>query len=263
MASNTEDTQSPPLKQYLWLVRYGLTEHPLVESLGPFDSDIDPTEGIAHAKSIAQRIANHSVHVPRHVYASPFLRTVHTAHILASALPDGTRVRIEEGLTEWQVPSLLVEPNGQRTFPKSVQDHASFFDTIDINYQSVNAQVPDDVDNPEGAPQFPETEDALVVRCASTLKKILDQDKQESIAIVSHAPCDIAMALHLAGKSFDQAKGLWEPWPLGGLTLFSRPVHASQAAAAEAWTLEFYGDATHMPGEFKNGLKRWTLPAML
>ena len=68
-------------KQCVWIVRYGLTEHPLVESVGPFDSDIDPQEGIEHAKAIAQRIAESGKDAPKIVFSSPFLRTTHTAHI--------------------------------------------------------------------------------------------------------------------------------------------------------------------------------------
>jgi len=79
----------------VWIVRYGLTEHPLVEDLGPYDSDIDPNEGIEHAKSIAKRIAGgihndgpdgESDSVPKFVYTSPFLRTAHTGYIVANEL---------------------------------------------------------------------------------------------------------------------------------------------------------------------------------
>jgi broad specificity phosphatase PhoE len=201
--------------------------------------DIDPQEGIVHANCIANRLAMSGAAAPTMVYASPFLRTVHTAHIIAT----GCQVRIEQGLTEWQVPSLLVTPNGKHTVPKSPLQHSQQFDTVDANYTSVNPTV-----------SFPETEQDLVARCAMTLDKLLLADSSTSIAIVSHAPCNIAMALHLEGVSLQDSKR--EPWPLGGLTLFSRPQEGGP------WKLEFYGCSNHMPGDYQAGLKRWTLPSL-
>lgn len=247
-------------RQYVWIVRYGLTEFPLVEFTGPFDSDIDPTEGIAHANAIANRIRSSGSSMPSLVYSSPFLRTVHTADIIASALPK-PRVCVEEGLTEWQVSSLLVTPDGKRTYPKLAGKHAKTFDSIDLNYKSLNPAVNDDDGASNGAPQFPETEETLMKRCSMTLEKMLQHSNGESIAIVSHAPCDIAMALHLLGDKSSSTS--LDAWPLGGLTLFSRQKGEEGGASSFGeWQIEFYGDSDHMPGDYKAGLKRWTLPSL-
>ena len=116
-------TETKPTKQTIWFVRYGLTEHPLVEDLGPYDSDIDPSEGIDHAMSIAKRVAvglNESI--PSVVYASPFLRTAHTGYIVANELSKtntNVELRLEEGLWEWLIPSLLVtKVDGIKTHPR-------------------------------------------------------------------------------------------------------------------------------------------------
>ncbi|CAB9518163.1 expressed unknown protein [Seminavis robusta] len=249
---NTSNGSDGEERQYVWLVRYGLTEYPLVESVGPFDSDIDPTVGIEHANSIATRMTQSGASAPAVVYASPFLRTVHTAHIIAQKA-NGAAVRIEEGLTEWQVPSLLVTPDGTHTHPQTAATHVTKFPLVDATYQSVNAASSTGA---EGSPHFPETEENLVVRCAATLDKLLGDTTSENqnMAIVSHAPCNIALALHLEGSSLKESKR--EPWPLGGLTLFSRPMQGGP------WRLEFYGCSDHMPGEYKAGLKRWTLPSL-
>lgn len=235
-----------------------------------FAGDIDPNLGITHANSIAKRISsNDNVPPPQKVYASPFLRTVHTGHIIATAVH--AKVRIEEGLTEWQVPSLL-EVDGIRTFPKTATEHAKHFDSIDLEYRSLNPLVmTDDAHQNDavatGSPQFPESEEKLVVRCATTLEKILENAKGDNIAIVAHAPCVIGMALHLAGMSLKQST--LDAWPLGGLTLFSRPIlnknngkNDHESIQYGDWTMEFYGSSDHMPGEYKNGLKRWTLPSL-
>ena len=156
-------------RQYVWICRYGLTAFPLVESVGPYDSDIDVSVG--HAECIAQRIHQDDAARPQRIYASPFLRCVHTAHIIAkeghhsdSNKNNKPTVRIEEGLTEWQVPGLLVEPHGTRTYPQDAQSHAQTFDAaIDTSYKSKN---------PVSDAAW-EDEEALFQRCQTTLDAIL------------------------------------------------------------------------------------------
>jgi len=246
-------------KQCVWLVRYGLTEFPLVESVGPFDSDIDPTEGIEHATCIAKRIAESGEDSPKIVYSSPFLRTAHTAHIICTQ-SGNIPVKLEEGLWEWLTPSLLVEPNGVKTEPRSASELATKFDTIDTSYQSVNPVVPDDSKNvPAGSPHFVETEDALLLRCQATIERLLDAIQGDNIAIVSHAPCDQAIALYLEGAPC-VAESKLGPWPLGGITMFSRTI--SQDGTAGPWAIEMYGDTEHMPGKYKPGIKKWSLPCL-
>lgn len=246
-------------KQCVWIVRYGLTKYPLVESVGPFDSDIDPNEGLEHAKCIAKRIAESGDDAPKIIYASPFLRTTHTAHIVASE-QSGVPVKLEEGLWEWLVPSLLVEPNGIKTEPKTASELATKFDTVDASYTSANPVVADDAqDIPAGAPHFVETEDALLLRCETTMKRLLDAAQGENIAIVSHAPCDQAIALYLEGAS-SVAESKLGPWPLGGITMFSRTL--GDDGSTGPWTMELYGDTEHMSGEYKSGIKKWSLPCL-
>ena len=68
-------------------------------------------EGMEHAKRIASRIKRSGADKPKGFYCSPFVRTAHTAQLIALDLPRPT-VRVEEGLIEWQIPSLLQDPNG-------------------------------------------------------------------------------------------------------------------------------------------------------
>lgn len=230
-------------KQYIWLVRYGKTEFPLVEYDGPFDSDIDPTEGINHAKSIATQIASSPTDtLPSKVYASPFLRTTHTASIVANSL--SKQVFIEEGLYEYLTPSLLIDPSGTRTYPRSVDELNAMFDNIDDVYEAQNSITEE---------MFPETEESLIERCRRTLNAILDHATGESVAIVSHAPCVQALSFVMEGaESVKQSK--LEKWPLGGITRFSRDSTDSE------WQMDFYGVTDHMPGEYKDGAKLWSLP---
>ena len=231
-----------------------------MEGVGPFDSDIDPTEGIEHATCIAKEIADSGEDAPKIIYTSPFLRTTHTAHILASEQQGDVPIKLEEGLWEWLTPSLLVEPNGVKTEPKTASELATKFDTIDTSYKSVNPVAPDDSEDvPTGAPHFVETEDALLVRCNTTIERILDDARGENIAIVSHAPCDQAIALYLEGAA-SVAESKLGPWPLGGITMFSRKT--PQDGTTGPWTLEMYGSTDHMPGKYKPGIKHWSLPCL-
>jgi len=236
--------------QQVWIIRYGLTEFPLIEGVGPYDSDIHPREGVEHANCIAKHLSSNEVS-PSVVYSSPFLRCSRTAHILAKSL--GTRVKIEEGLTEWLTPSLLVDELGNYTEPRSVLSLSEMFDTIDSSYISVNPIAVGN-DNRVGSPRFIESEENLIQRAKVTLSKLLEDNKGRSFAIVSHAPIDQAMALFLE-NSVSPSHSKLGPLPLGGITMFSRN-------EGDLWKLELYGDTSHMPGIYKPGIKKWSLPCL-
>jgi len=257
------DSAQVTKKQYIWLVRYGLTEHTLVENVGPYDSDIDPTIGITHATAIMQRISSSGDAVPQYVYSDPFLRTTHTGNIIVKGLDkkDEKVHRIEEGLTEWQVPSLLVEADsGNKTDPRTPEQLQELFpENIDLSYNHVNPLLPDNTSRseaPKRSTLFPESENELFERCATSVTRILDDLKgHENVCIVSHAPCNQAMALFLDGNADRIGK-----WSLGGLTRFSRFVDTGGVIGE--WDLDFYSCTDHMPGEYKDGVKgAWSLPS--
>jgi len=371
--------------------------------LGPYDSDIDPHEGINHAVRIARRIASglssggdlDDDTIPSVVYASPFLRTAHTGYIVANELQSqvlqrmvlrsvtgyGTRyndmneklknvcnmmkgypvveeqfhrefsslvskyhhkiieesrsegtindngkrsnsssqspfkrieLRLEEGLWEWLIPSLLVtKVDGIKTNPRPVSELATILPGLEskriripgleskrirkaaiihTRYQSVNPYDDSgDVDVvcvPERSatgsnsnnkttigrpPRWTESEENLLERCETTLSRLLSSHNSngDSICIVSHAPCDQAMAYSLEKailKSITAPKdSKLTPWPLGGITVFSRPILYENDTDTKPcgfgdWTMDLYGDTEHMPGDYKTGLKKWSLP---
>ena len=283
-------------RQYVWLVRYGRTDPPLRENIGNFDSDLHNPDGLAHATSIAKRLASgHTMKdsdecssslsddaVPKTVYSDPFLRCMRTADVVVKTLSSNNaeiKIRVEEGTTEWQVPSLLVDKDGERTHPRTTEDLVKLFlDTVDVAYRSVNPQGPDraadgsdDDDDDDGPsrpsrchpPRFPETEEQLHRRCQCTIRRILATDvgSTDSFVIVGHAPCVQSMALALMGGERPEDCPELGPWSLGGMTLFSRSI-GKGGTESDKWTLEFYSDTTHMPGEYNNGqLGRWSLPS--
>lgn len=261
-------------RQFVWLIRYGRTYPGLVENVGPYDSDLHQPDGVNHAEAIGRRLASSSDApvAPAVVYSDPFLRCMRTADVIVKTLNVSScaavKIRVEEGTTEWQVPSLLVDPDGKRTNPRTMEELAAIFPhTVDASYRSVNAQGPDRGEgatgDEDGRPRFPETENQLHARCATTLKKILAAvGHSDSVAIVGHAPCVQSMAMYLEG-SVSPMESKLGPWSLGGMTLFSRPV-VTEGGEAGSWKLELYSDTSHMPGEYKAGkLGQWSLPSFV
>mmetsp|Transcript_4258 Transcript_4258/g.9639 ORF Transcript_4258/g.9639 Transcript_4258/m.9639 type:complete len:296 (+) Transcript_4258:40-927(+) len=293
MTSTDQQQQNHPeeQRQYVWLIRYGRTDPPLLENIGNYDSDLHYPDGIAHAKAVGERLSSgvdrgpHSI--PKIVYSDPFLRCMRTADVVVKTLNDASgssdvkpvKIRVEQGTTEWQVPSLLVDKDGKRTNPRTLEELVRMLpDTVDGSYLSVNPQGPDRStacsdggdDNISGTngvggcpPRFPETEEQLYTRCRTTLRKILnDVGDMNSIAIVGHAPCVQSIALALEGSASPEDCTALGPWSLGGMTLFSRPI--GSGGTETKWTLELYSDTAHMPGEFRDGrVGQWSLPGFL
>jgi Histidine phosphatase superfamily (branch 1) len=145
----------------------------------------------------------------------------------------------------------------RRTRSKSTFELAAKYGTIDFEYESLNPLVADNaIDIPKGAPHFIETEQALLDRCATTLDRILEFTLGENFAIVSHAPCAQALALHLEGKGIENSR--LGAWPLGGVSKFSRMLYSNNSDGNTSygpWAMEFYGDTEHMPGKYQVGAK--------
>ena len=242
-------------KQHIYFVRYGLTKYPLVEDVGPYDSPLHPIDGYEQGIAIARRLAA-MPNPPRVVYSSHLHRAVSTSQLIVHALgKTKNSIRVEDGLIEWLTPSLTVEPNGSRLQPRTVQQLVDMtFTEIDQEYKSVNPISTDPNNVPDGAPYFFESEEYLMKRCKLSMKKILEHAGGENICIVSHVPCAQAMALYLEGAPSVEESNIG-PWPLGGITLFS-----SIEGAPSKWKLDMYADTSHMPGEYKKGLKEWSLP---
>lgn len=245
-------------KQHVYFVRYGLTKYPLVENKGPYDSPLHPVDGYEQGIAIARRLAA-MPDPPDVVYSSSLHRAISTSQLIVHALgKTKNSILIEDGLIEWLTPSLTVEPDGTRLKPRTVQQLVDMtFTEIDQEYKSVNPIATDPKDlREQGAPYFFESEEYLMIRARVTMQRILKHANGKNICIVSHTPCAQAMALYLEGADSLKESNIG-PWPLGGITMFSKC-----SAADGAWTLEMYADTSHMPGDYKNGLKEWSLPCL-
>jgi len=310
--NNNNNENREQRKQCIWIVRYGLTKFPLVEYLGPYNSPLDETEGMSHANAIANALredvmastnsasASDSSEVV-HVYSSPFTRTTQTANLIAHTLSSSTStststslkttVRVEEGLTEWQQKSLLVDPSGTITYPLTSKELVSQFPHVDVTYESVHPQdschpptqrITNNSNNNDDDAMVlvdetmmelkEESEEDLFERCRKTLEGMIYERAEEgqSFIIVSHAPCDQAMAVYFEGHSKLDNSTLG-PWPLGGITKVSRellpPSDDSDPTLPSSsswgpWEIDYYGCTDHMPGPYQGGLKAWSLPTL-
>jgi len=245
-------------KQHIYFVRYGLTKYPLVEDMGPYDSPLHPIDGYEHGIAIARRLADMPT-PPTVVYSSSLHRAVSTSQMIVHALgKTKNSIRIEDGLIEWLTPSLTVEPDGTRLQPRTVQQLVDMsFTEIDQEYKSVNpiASSSDPKNVLEGAPYFFESEEYLMTRAKVSMQRIIEHANGENICVVSHTPCAQAMALSLEGAASLEESEIG-PWPLGGVTKFTK------GANDNGWKMEMYADTSHMPGDYKNGLKEWSLPCL-
>lgn len=246
-------------KQHIYFVRYGLTKYPLIEDVGPYDSPLHPIDGNEAGIAIARRVAS-MPSPPDVVYSSNLHRAVSTSQLIVHALGKTQKsIKVEEGLVEWLTPSLTVEPDGTRLNPRTIQQLVDMtFTEIDQEYESLNPIATDPNNVPEGAPYFFESEEYLMKRAKVSMSRIIEHAAGKNFCIVSHTPCAQAMALYLEGTQDCLEKSKIGPWPLGGVTMFTRDAGDSDGN----WDLEMYADTSHMPGEYKNGLKEWSLPCL-
>ena len=143
----------------------------------PLDPDISSI-GIDQATRLGKKLkkeANIKV-----IYASPFLRTVHTAHMVA--LETGCKIRLEWGITERFYPQWYTEWPG--TIER--QKLAQMFNTIDLSYQQTGV-----------LPVCPESNqwdahDRL-------MKAVGMLDKTEDFLIVTHGEPLISITMGLGG----------------------------------------------------------------
>jgi broad specificity phosphatase PhoE len=105
-----------------------------------------------------------------HIFCSPFLRTVQTAHCVAEIL--NLSIKIESGLSEFLLPLWL--PPGAEEF--SIEELASQFPRIDVQYTSCVWA------------KYPEMTWLQVQKRAGNTVNHLVQNFSETILIIGHEP---------------------------------------------------------------------------
>ena len=156
------------MSQTVWIARHGnRLDFVNPEWFDTADRRYDPPlseDGFVQAAELAQRLKSEDIH---HIFASPFLRTIQTAHEIARVLD--LSIKLEAGLSEWHNPEWMSEH--PEIHPQDVL--AQKYSSIDWDYQSYFT------------PQYPETKEDVNRRTAKTIKKLVSEFT-ENILIVGH-----------------------------------------------------------------------------
>jgi broad specificity phosphatase PhoE len=170
------------MKQTIWLCRHGIRMDTVDPSWGAQHPDTvhNPPlapQGVMQARQTGVRLDGEGI---QHLFASPFLRAVETAHYMADTLR--MPIKIEHGVFEWlnpewfdQVPDLI--PSG---------DLAQRFPRIDLDYTSAVV------------PRYPETSDEALTRAGKTVCALADA-YTGNLLIIGHGHSVRGMAKALMG----------------------------------------------------------------
>jgi broad specificity phosphatase PhoE len=233
------------MSQKIHLVRYGLRETELIPFIGPFNMGLH-ADGVTTANEHGALLKTVKQEGRELLFvSSPFRRSVTTASIAASCIP-GAVVAVETGVTEWYTESLVSSAPHTECFvpdPIASSDWASDMGNIDREYKSVFP-----------LPAFPETEEAMLLRCGDVVRSIAKLHADKDLVLVSHAPCLLAFAMALSGASPLTAQ--ISPWVLGGVSTFVRQGNEW------AWAVEREQHTLHLTGAAKDGIGGWTLPCL-
>lgn len=157
------------MPQTIWLARHGNR----IDFVNPewfltAERRYDPhlsDDGVVQAQELAERLKNEPI---EHIFVSPFLRTVQTAHEIAKVLH--LPVKIEPGLSEWLNTAWMDAP--PEKLPPAIL--AQDYPIIDLSYQSCIQPV------------FPETREQMVERCGQTVRRLVERYQGKNLLMVCH-----------------------------------------------------------------------------
>jgi len=133
-------------------------------------------DGLIQVQELAHRLQSEGI---TRIFASPFLRTVQTAHGVAEVLD--LPVGLHWGLGEWLNPEWMTH----RPETRSLSELAAQFPHID-------PEVPI-----QGKPSFPETEAQCFARAGQTIRALVDRFPNEDLLFVGHGASVLGMAMGL------------------------------------------------------------------
>ena len=202
------------MSQTVWIARHGNR----LDFINPewFNTAIrryDPPlsdDGFVQAAELGQRLKSEQI---KHIFASPFLRTIQTANEIAQILD--LPIKLEAGLGEWHNGEWMTE--SPETHPQEFLQQK--FPLIDWNYQS------------HLYPQYPETNEDVNRRTAATVKQLVSE-YSEDILIVGHG-----------ASVYGVTQGLVANLPESKVALCSL---TKIVGNGDDWNLEFYADTSHL-----------------
>jgi broad specificity phosphatase PhoE len=202
------------MKQTVWITRHGnrldfVDPEWFHTAERPHDTPLSP-DGIDQARALAKRLSGEGI---AHIFASPFLRTVETAHYVAAAL--GLPIRVETGLSEWLNPDWFLADPTRLT----LQALAQCFPEVDLSYSSrVEAH-------------YPETGEQALERAGRTAR-IIAQEFGGNLLMVGHGASVLGATRGLVGNEVE--------------------VHAAYCCLVKLvrteneWVMELKGDVSHL-----------------
>ncbi len=170
-------------------------------------------DGRVQAQQLAKRLKRENI---RHIFASPFLRTVQTANAVAEVL--NLPIKLEIGLSEWLNPAWMTEEPERLSTPALAQ----LFPRIDTSYTS------------RIAAKYPETHEKVRERSGQTARCLATEFLPEDILLVAHGASVLGAAMGLVGE------------------IAKTEVKASLCSLVKVvreepeWLLELKGDTSHL-----------------
>lgn len=171
------------MSQIIWIARHAnrldfVNPDWFLTAQRPYDPPLSE-DGLEQAQCLAQRLKSENI---RHIFASPFLRTVQTAHAVAEALD--LPLKLEWGLCEWLNPDWMRHPPETQ----SIESLATQYPKIDLTYTS------------RIQPQYPETEETCLSRAGETARR-LAAEFSEDLLWVGHGASVLGTTMGLVGNS--------------------------------------------------------------
>ncbi|MEN9870986.1 MAG: hypothetical protein RLZZ171_1974 [Cyanobacteriota bacterium] len=202
------------MPQTVWIARHGnRLDFVNPEWFNTATRRYDPPlsdDGFIQAAELGQRLKSENI---KHLFVSPFLRTIQTAHEVAQVI--NLPMKLEAGLSEWHNSEWMTE--SPEIHPQELL--ATAYPTINWSYQS---QI---------YPQYPETKANVNQRTAATVKQLLSK-YDEDILIVGHG-----------ASVFGVTQGLVADIPDSKIALCSL---TKVVRDADNWNLEFFADTSHL-----------------
>ncbi|MDY7013107.1 MAG: histidine phosphatase family protein [Cyanobacteriota bacterium] len=200
--------------QTLWIARHGnrldfVDPDWFAIAERPYDPPLSD-DGVVQAQELGYRLQSENI---KHIFASPFLRTVQTAYEVAKVLDKP--IKLEAGLCEWLNPDWM--PATPARLPQEVL--AAEYPAIDLSYRS------------RVIPEYPESEDLLRQRMTKTAK-LLTEEFSEEILFVTHGAFVVEGTAGLMG-----GRPLVNPQLCCLVKLIRHPGE---------WKMELNGDTSHL-----------------
>lgn len=170
-------------------------------------------DGFVQASQLAQRLKKEKI---AHIFASPFLRTIQTAHAVAEVLD--LPVYLETGLSEWLNPDWMTEEPEKYPLTELLES----FPRIDISY------------TPRIAAKYPETKNQVRQRSGQTARCLVQEFFPDNILMVAHGASVLGAAMGLVGDvAIAEVKA--------SLCSLVKVVRQERQ-----WLLELKGDTSHL-----------------